>query len=232
MQMLRDDRIKLRLVRAVLTDAEGGLGEVERRDDVLKRIDRSKERMQQGTWPSLLHTLVAVREANVWYIYIVGAGIAVDEQELSDFQCKELNLRPGTRVAVVKILNKKDAYDRDRAALLERKAKKKSTSFEEKEVQLTWGVSAHDLSHKLKKARQVLEKGGRVGLVVSSPKGSALPGREEREMFVRMVREMCGQEEGRCSTWKDELWRGGRTAVFLQGVRREGEGEAKSAEAP
>lgn len=79
---------------------------------------------------------------------------------------------------ICKILDKKVQY----AKAQSKKAKDaappaagtpvKSVAGPPKEVHLTWGVTAHDLSHKLAKAKELLEKGHRVVVVVTNKKGS------------------------------------------------------------
>lgn len=49
---------------------------------------------------------------------------------------------------------------------------------------MTWGVAPGDLAHKLKKARQELEKGNKVDIVFAPKKGQTVPG--PAEMQARM----------------------------------------------
>lgn len=92
--------------------------------------------------------------------------------------------------------------------------------MEEKEIQLTWGVSMNDLNHKLKRAQTVLDKGGRVAIVVTSPKGTKAPPKPERETFIEMCTHLLSQnEETQVSNFREAEWAGGKTSVFLQGTR-------------
>lgn len=79
---------------------------------------------------------------------------------------------------ICKILDKKAQY----AKAQSKKAKDaappaagtpvKNVAGPPKEVHLTWGVTAHDLSHKLAKAKELLEKGHRVVVVIANKKGA------------------------------------------------------------
>lgn len=126
---------------------------------------------------------------------------------------------PKGTIAICKLVDRKEArlasVAKEAAAKERRKAK-----AEEKEVQLTWGVSVNDLGHKLKKARQVIDKGGRVTLVISAPKGSKLPSRPEREAFVGMLKSHLGLGTDACRVWKEDEWRGSKTSAFLAGTTK------------
>jgi len=69
---------------------------------------------------------------------------------------------------VVKIIKDKDVY-RKQQALEDRKRERRQR--EEKEVQLTWGITPGDEEHKLQKVREELERGNRINLVYASKKG-------------------------------------------------------------
>ncbi|KAK4056905.1 hypothetical protein OIO90_002155 [Microbotryomycetes sp. JL221] len=79
---------------------------------------------------------------------------------------------------ICKILDKKQQYEKQKA---KDKAKKEaaqstgsgaSSSATPKEIQLTWSTTAHDLSHKLNKAKDMLAKGSKVLVVIKSRKGA------------------------------------------------------------
>lgn len=88
---------------------------------------------------------------------------------------------PSKPVPICKILDKKAEWDKKQAAKKQSspgddkagKSKSKSTaSAPPKEVHLTWGVTAHDLSHKLSKARELLSKGSKVTVILKDKKGA------------------------------------------------------------
>lgn len=70
---------------------------------------------------------------------------------------------------IVRVICRKDRHEK----LKEIKQKRKDSKREDKEIQLTWGVAAGDLQHKLKKVRQELQKGNRVSLVFAPKKGQS-----------------------------------------------------------
>lgn len=56
-----------------------------------------------------------------------------------------------------------------------------------KEVHITWGVTMHDLSHKLGKARELLGKGHRVTVVINDKKGVAAVAPRARAEVIKGV---------------------------------------------
>lgn len=82
---------------------------------------------------------------------------------------------------ICRILDKKEQYQREKdkkAKALER-AKDPTTTpgaggGAPKEVHLTWGVSAHDLEHKLKKGKEMLARGKRVLVCLGDKKRVAV----------------------------------------------------------
>jgi len=65
--------------------------------------------------------------------------------------------------ALVKIVGRREAAARERAQRAKAQASRRAT--EEKEIQFAWGIGTADVQHKLRKARQELERGVRVQLV-------------------------------------------------------------------
>jgi translation initiation factor IF-3 len=156
--------------------------------------------------------------------------ILVDEQLMAEDEAAELNLRAGTpraSYAVCKVVNKKEAYTKAKEKAKEQKVRKKITNVEEKEIQVTWGVSVNDLTHKLKRAQNTIDKGGRVALVIVAAKKTKAPAVPERQMFVQMCKQSLGEEEGKLRIWKPEVWEGPKTSVYLQGVVQKGEQQSQ-----
>jgi translation initiation factor IF-3 len=96
-----------------------------------------------------------------------------------DLKANYVELVAETPAPVVKVVSHKEEYERMRQQKLEAKARGKPA--ETKELQMTWGVAPGDLAHKLKKARQELEKGNRVDIVYAPKKGQTVPGVEEMQ---------------------------------------------------
>ncbi|KAK9893476.1 hypothetical protein P389DRAFT_198731 [Cystobasidium minutum MCA 4210] len=144
----------------------------------------------------------------------------VDEQELGPEAAARLRASPSTKVGICKILDKKEQFQKAKERSTASKQKKQVNKREEKEFQFTWGVAVNDLQHKIKRAQQTLDKGGRTALVITSPKGSKPPAPEDKRMFTDMLKEMLGVSEGKATIWKPEEWRGGKTSIYLEGVRQ------------
>jgi len=89
-----------------------------------------------------------------------------------------VELVAATPEPIVKIIKSSDLYNKLQAQL---DRKREHRPREEKEIQLTWGISPSDLQHKLTKTRDELEKGNRVDLVYTTKKGQTKPTPEEME---------------------------------------------------
>lgn len=88
---------------------------------------------------------------------------------------------------IVKILNKDEEYKKAKARAKAKKAANRAP--EQKEIQMSWGVAAGDLGHKLDKVRKELEKFNRVDLVFAPKKKQPLPDPDERAAKVAEVLE-------------------------------------------
>ncbi|GAA5901616.1 hypothetical protein JCM6882_006024 [Rhodosporidiobolus microsporus] len=92
---------------------------------------------------------------------------------------------------ICRLVDKKEQYTKAR----EKKAKDaeraktpaSAASGPPKEVHFTWGVSAHDLGHKLKKGKEFLEKGGRVLVCLADKSGSVKASGEVKGQVIREV---------------------------------------------
>lgn len=145
----------------------------------------------------------------------------VDEQELGPEGASERGLPARTRIGICKVINKKEQFQKAKERSVASKQKKQSNKKEEKEFQFTWGVAMHDLQHKLKRAQQVLDKGGRAALVITSPKGTKAPAPEDRRMFADMLKDQLGFNNGKATLWKAEEWRGARSSIYLEGIKQD-----------
>lgn len=115
---------------------------------------------------------------------------------------------------IVKIINLKERYDRQRAKHIQQVL---GRAPEEKELQVTWGVGAGDLAFKLRKAREDLTAGDRVTLVFAPKKGQKTPETpEEKNKFVEealRLLEDVGRER------KDRTAQNHVVALYLEPLR-------------
>lgn len=97
---------------------------------------------------------------------------------------------------ICKLLDKKAEYAKAQA---KKAAKKDAPSLAPgtpvkakagppREVQVTWGVTEHDLGHKLAKAKQFLDKGSRVTVVIAVKKGSEAIGAQAKSKVIDHVK--------------------------------------------
>jgi len=124
---------------------------------------------------------------------------------------------------LVKLVSKKESYDKAKASKLSKSTSSTSTNSKastSKQIQLTWSVSPNDLSHKLKPHRKDLFKGSRIRVDIITRKGGgvSVAGGEmqrKKESFLEEVeRILCEEMEV-----KDE---NGEVKEVLRG-RRSGE---------
>ncbi|KAH7924824.1 hypothetical protein BV22DRAFT_1090180 [Leucogyrophana mollusca] len=80
---------------------------------------------------------------------------------------------------LVKIVDRKESFRKLKEQQRAHRAGIKASA--QKEIQVTWGVGAGDLEHKLAKARSELEKGYRVDIVIAPKKRQPLPKPSEME---------------------------------------------------
>lgn len=146
--------------------------------------------------------------------------MTVDEQELCPEAAADLRTSPNTKVGICKIIDKKELFQKSKERSTASKQKKQANKKEEKEFQFTWGVAVNDLQHKVKRAQQTLDKGGRTSLVITSPKGSKPLSPADKKMFTDMLKDMLGFTEGKAKIWKPEEWTGGKTSIYLEGVKQ------------
>ncbi|ORY88069.1 hypothetical protein BCR35DRAFT_301980 [Leucosporidium creatinivorum] len=125
-------------------------------------------------------------------------------------------------VPVCRIVDKKAEFERSKAKKSSAKAsasadadapqlKAKAPSGPPKEVHLTWGVTPHDLGHKLSKARDFLAKGSRVVVVLKDKKGVEKVGKGQQQSVVgNVVEALQGsgklvREQGKGGEWRVEF---------------------------
>jgi translation initiation factor IF-3 len=113
---------------------------------------------------------------------------------------------------IVKIISKKDDYLKKKAAKLKAK-EAKGRQMETKELQMTWGVAVGDIEHKMKKARQELERGNRVELVYAKKKRQPVPSPADQEAVVNAAVQ---KVEDIAMEWKARYVQKTMTVVYLQ----------------
>ena len=124
---------------------------------------------------------------------------------------------------LIKLVDRREEYRRNNQERRERQEKRKRNEKvepsssggqpKEKEVQMTWGVAAGDLAHKLKKAREALEQGNLVSIVYAPKKGQPLPTKTamaERIQYTNELLSDVGQE------WKATEAQGHTTVIYLK----------------
>ncbi|GAA6055074.1 hypothetical protein JCM3770_001783 [Rhodotorula araucariae] len=101
---------------------------------------------------------------------------------------------PAHNPPICRILDKKEQYqrERDKKAKDQERAKDPATAVgagggAPKEVHVTWGVSAHDLEHKLKKGKEMLAHGKRVLVCLADKKRAVKVSPEVRQQVIRQV---------------------------------------------
>ncbi|KAF4120636.1 translation initiation factor IF-3 [Geosmithia morbida] len=97
------------------------------------------------------------------------------------------------RYALCKIVDSEEAYRADK----ERKERKKKTAKpKNKEVELSWSISEHDLLTKMRQVSGFLAKGYKVELVVGKKKGSRTVSEKDGQALVTKVKKEVEAAEG------------------------------------
>ncbi|GAA5843213.1 hypothetical protein JCM3766R1_006622 [Sporobolomyces carnicolor] len=120
---------------------------------------------------------------------------------------------PSNNPPICRILDKKEAYQKAK----EKKAKDAERAATQvanaggdvKEVHLTWGVSEHDLEHKLKKGRELLAKGHRLLVGLSDKKRAVKVSYDVRNQVVKQVEQALeghGVLKGRPANRDGAVW--------------------------
>jgi translation initiation factor IF-3 len=86
---------------------------------------------------------------------------------------------------IVKIVDTKQAREKYKEA--KKRANEVARAQVRKEIQLTWGVEAGDLAHKLEKVRQELAGGKKVDLIFASKKGQVVPTKQMMDIRLKGV---------------------------------------------
>lgn len=121
--------------------------------------------------------------------------------------------------ALVRLVDRKEAAAREKTQRLKAQASRKAS--EEKEIQFAWSIGAGDVQHKLRKARQELERGARVQLVFAR-KAS---GGSQRDVGTKakqngLVAQVVEELTDVAREWRMRDERRNMVVVYLQGHRR------------
>ncbi|KAI0133082.1 hypothetical protein F4776DRAFT_626031 [Hypoxylon sp. NC0597] len=101
------------------------------------------------------------------------------------------------------------------AAEAEKQARRKAVDT--KELELSWSITEHDLSHKLRRLREFLSKGLNVEITLAKKKGGRTATREEAERVVARVREEVASIDGAKESRKMDGDVGGLAKLFFEG---------------
>jgi len=126
---------------------------------------------------------------------------------------------------ICRLISKRQAYQKERE-----KKKAPPSAAPPKVLQLSWNVTANDLTHKIARARKDLERGARLRTVIVSKKGTprVLPGSQEDERRTALVdtllRDLCAphadSDVAIARVAQGPTWKNGRSLVewTLEGV--------------
>ncbi|TWU74876.1 hypothetical protein ED733_003008 [Metarhizium rileyi] len=105
------------------------------------------------------------------------------------------NGRPAAQLAVCKIVNKRDEYERHKQ--MREKKKAGAAKPKTKELELTWAIGEHDLATKMRQMAQFLGKGMKVDVLVAKKKGGRQVDGKEAEAVARRIRDELDRASGR-----------------------------------
>ncbi|KAF3910793.1 hypothetical protein ABW20_dc0102451 [Dactylellina cionopaga] len=95
-----------------------------------------------------------------------------------------------------------ERIEADRAEVIKNKKKKKSGRDTVKEVQISWGIDPHDLSHHLKKVGKFLEKGNKVEITIAKKKRQPKVSPEKLNEMMAIIDEFLYYNGGELSKGK------------------------------
>ncbi|KAF3770962.1 hypothetical protein M406DRAFT_222299, partial [Cryphonectria parasitica EP155] len=116
---------------------------------------------------------------------------------------------------IAKIVNKKEEHQRLQHEKEERK--KKAASNKEKELEINWSLTPHDLEHKVKNLQRFLAKGWKVQVLLLKKSGTKAQAKEkDAQILVDRILEAAAEVKG------SKEWKGregkllGSLKLFLQ----------------
>ncbi|KAJ3996881.1 hypothetical protein F5050DRAFT_1570592 [Lentinula boryana] len=114
-------------------------------------------------------------------------------------------------LAVVKIINKKEAAARRKQAKEQQKLNAKKNV--KKEFQFTWGMAIGDLEHKLGRAKAELKRGSRVDLVFAPKSGQKAPPMAQMHERLQLIADKVADLG---TEWKSRELSRGIGALFVE----------------
>ena len=118
--------------------------------------------------------------------------------------------------------------ERDRLAAL--KKRKKETKQVTKFIEMNWAIAPSDLAHRLRRAREFLEAGAKVEVLLARKRrGLRYAGVEEAERTLARVREgLLGDKQQGVREWGQMRGQvGGEVQLFFEAVKKEKEKEVE-----
>ncbi|EWC48186.1 hypothetical protein DRE_02290 [Drechslerella stenobrocha 248] len=122
---------------------------------------------------------------------------------------------------VVRLFTKESLQARAEEERKEKETRKKSKkaggggSVAGKEIQISWGIDSHDLTHRLERAGKFLEKGNRVELMIAKKKGQSKVTPERLQEVMDVIEEFMYYNGG-ASVRKQEGEVGAQIKMWLQ----------------
>jgi len=107
---------------------------------------------------------------------------------------------------VCKLISKQETYEKQ-------KKQKKSTTILKKELSLTWKVSPNDLTHKLSRAKEWLEKGYQLQVVISNRGVKKNRSNQDKGLLDVIVKEL----NEFTKDIKEPIWTDGGVMIEMQG---------------
>lgn len=118
--------------------------------------------------------------------------------------------------AICKVMSIRAARETREMERARRKAQKIS-SREAKELELNWAIDAHDLSHRLDKMQEFLEKGMRVDVMLAGKRRGRKATLEEAEQLLARIRDRLQKIDGAAERKEAEGKILGQMTLFLAG---------------
>ena len=140
-----------------------------------------------------------------------------------------VSTNPSTGFPIVKLVDK--THERERLATL--KKRKRETKQVTKYLEMNWAIAPADLAHRLRRAKEFLDNGARVEILLARKrKGQRRAGVEEAEATLARVRDGVLALGDGVKEWAPRRGQvGGELHLFFEGSKggRKGEGEKGAA---
>lgn len=131
-----------------------------------------------------------------------------------------VSINPPTGYPIVKLIDKKLERERESAAKKRKRDIKQVTKY----IEMNWAIAPSDLAHRLKRAREFLQAGARVEVLLARKRrGQRYAGVEEAEVTLRRVREgLSGNGNKEVREWSQMRGQvGGEAHLFFEAVKKD-----------